>query len=112
MADARLTKAQMREVISGLSAENVRLKEEAAQAKADCTRYKLQAESARESASRVSDAIYRIRNQARAVKYWAEKYQSDKPVIVHAVDAVLFTPGYGEVPPFARWNYPGLELVK
>lgn len=110
-APRKLTKAQLEATVLELSHQNAELVRQLKQAQADVGTYLSAVRLHKETASRVEDSMFRLRNQARAIKRWAEKYHSDKPVIVHAVDAVLFVPGYGEVHPFARWGYPGLELV-
>lgn len=66
----------------------------------------------RETVVRQGARLQAIARQAEKVKAWAHKHAHGNNTVIHAVDAVLFAEGYGEVHPLARWNYPGLELVK
>lgn len=111
----KLTPTEALDALKALVAENEALKAQVASRVAACTVAQANEERARRELAlekrRADDhlaSLERIREQAHKVKLWAGENARGNNVVIHAIDAVLFTPGYGEVHPFARWGHPPL----
>lgn len=111
----KLTAEEAMEGVKAIMAENAFL-----QSRVDAlTEVVKRAEAARDKAQHdytimrhardeAASELHRLRTQAAQVKTWAGRHAHGNNVLIHAIDAVLFKPGYGEVHPFARWGHPPL----
>lgn len=111
----KLTPTEALDALKALVAENEALKarhraalDHAANMEVTIARLKTSVETERELCEQARADVHRIRTQAAQVKTWAGRHAHGNNVLIHAIDAVLFKPGYGEVHPFARWGHPPL----
>lgn len=111
----KLTPTEAVDAVKALVAENEALKARVdalmdVVTAAESARGRAQTEQVREKnrADGHLAELHRIRTQAAQVKTWAGRHAHGNNVLIHAIDAVLFKPGYGEVHPFARWGHPPL----
>lgn len=111
----KLTPTEALDALKALVAENEALKAQVAAqatavdvAKSNADRALRELSHEKHRADTHLAELHRIRTQAAQVKTWAGRHAHGNNVLIHAIDAVLFKPGYGEVHPFARWGHPPL----